>query len=47
MTEIFEMEERGEGVLMKEGELIVFVCLRTVCCAMTFLFTPEILKFHP
>jgi hypothetical protein len=36
VTEIVEMEERGEDRLVKEGELIVFVC----CCDV--LFTPEI-----
>ena len=41
VTEIVEMKERGEVRLVKEGELIVFVC----CCDV--LFTPEILKFHP
>ena len=31
VTEIVEMEERGEDRLLKEGGLIVFVC-----CAVTF-----------
>ena len=37
VTKIVEMEEKREGGLVKERELIVFVC-----CAVTFLFTRKI-----